>query len=228
MGVLLKQTILSTLATLASSTAAFAGGYVAVVPDLPPVAQAAGDSRVWIGAGIVALLIALFKSDGHGSSDYDPTDMSCFREDMLIQMADRTFKAVSEIKPGDNVATSRGVQEVILVERWMPYRSEDRPVNINGIYLTHNHGVYSQNDKGEDVMILAANCGKRVSHNGMCYHHLLLKDHSWLLVKSPETDHSIWAESLALSKDMPRLTTLFPGVLEQHTNNPLIKKLETV
>lgn len=227
--------LLTVSMTLLSSTAAYAGGYVAVVPNVPPVAGPGNvDGRVIAAIGVLGVLAWIMNRDGGGSSmPNEPVDHggSCFAEGTLIMDGLGAWRPVETFREGQRVSTSKGLQTVLAVESWMPFRHEDRPVIYKGVRMSHNHGVQVVLDDGSELIRPVEEVGGiRVSHNGRRLYHILVENHAWVMVKGTDREaQSFFAETLALTNDMPKLAKRFPHLVEKHSTDPVIplKEMES-
>ena len=134
----------------------------------------------------------------------------CFGEGTALRMADGTWKAVEDIAAGDMIWTSEGKQTVIATDSWVPTDFRDRPVIVNGVRLSPNHGV--KHDDAQRVEAIEAS-RTRGMIDGRAYHHVLVAEHSWLLARDGEGQ--VFAESLWLTKDM-KLGRAYPEIAARH------------
>ena len=195
------------------SGAAHAGGYVAPIVAAPPVAVAAEPSRWWIALPLLALLALAGRSSGSKPGITPlPGDYGgpCFGEGTGLRMADGTWKAVEDIAAGDTIWTSEGKQAVIATDSWVPTDFRDRPVIVNGVRLSPNHGV--KHDDAQRVEAIEASRARGMI-DGRAYHHVLVAEHSWLLAWDGEGQ--VFAESLWLTKDM-KLGRAYPEIAARH------------
>src|SRR5690606_36234442 len=115
---------IATILTATGAGAALAGGYVAPIIDVSPVAMgpavATGAPQNWWLALLPLLLFGLLLGSGGGGSSRDngltpvPVDngQPCFGEGTLI-LLHRGWVPVEEIVTGDRIVTSRGVQTIL-------------------------------------------------------------------------------------------------------------------
>lgn len=206
--------ILTSAASLLSSTATFAGGYVAApILDVPPLsaptASAAPDAW-WLVVPllIVAVLIGKGKHGRGGTPKGDGG--SCFLEGTLIRTP-YGWQPVETIRPGDWIDTTAGTQRVVHVSSWTPTEHCDRPVIIDGVHLSPNHRV-KVGDKFAPAIDIS---DKRGKIDGRSYYHILLVDHALLRAKGDDDTSFVWAESLALTPDMA-LGRLMPDLAAHH------------
>lgn len=195
------------------SGAAHAGGYVAPIVAAPPVAVAAEPSRWWIALPLLALVALAGRGSGSKPGITPlPGDYGgpCFGEGTELLMADKSWKAVEDIAAGDMIWTSEGKQPVIATDSWVPTDFRDRPVIVNGVRLSPNHGV-----KNDDTFRVEARTvtTQRGMIDGRAYHHVLVADHAWLLARDGEGH--VYAESLWLTKDM-KLGRAYPEIAARH------------
>ena len=207
------RTFAASLTGALMSSAAHAGGYVAPIVAAPPVAVAAEPSRWWIAIPLLALVALAGRSSGSKPGITPlPGDYGgpCFGAGTELLMADKSWKAVEDIDADDLIWTSQGKQAVIATDSWVPTDFRDRPVIVNGVRLSPNHGV--KHDDTRRVEAIEAS-GARGMIDGRAYHHVLVADHAWLLARDGEGH--VYAESLWLTKDM-KLGRAYPEIAARH------------
>ena len=101
-------------------------------------------------------------------------------------------------------------QAVIATDSWVPTDFRDRPVVVNGVRLSPNHGV--KHDDAQRVEAIEAS-RTRGMIDGRAYHHVLVAEHSWLLARDGEGH--VYAESLWLTPDM-KLGRAYPEIAARH------------
>ena len=214
-------------AMLMNTTAAFAGGYVAVVPNVPPVAAPSGGGSEWVAAGLFAGLLLWIVSRDSGGSRMPNHSVDhggpCFEEGTLVMDGLGVWRPVETFREGQKISTSKGLQTVLAVESWMPFRHEDRPVIYKGVRMSHNHGVQVVLDDGSELIRPVEEVGGiRVGHNGRRLYHILVENHAWLMVKGADGEaQSFFAETLAVTNDMPKMAKRFPHLVAKHSSDPV-------
>ncbi len=211
---------------MSAGHAAFAGGYAVPIIDVvaPPAVPTpmAGPNDYWLALIPLAILFFASRGGDGGSSSGGvppsgvPLDLGgpCFGEGTLLQMEDG-WRAVEEIRVGDRILSSKGVQTVLSVDFWTPTEFRDRPCEIEGVSLSANHGVL----QGEYRVPAKEVSLRRERINGLKYYHVLLENHSWLRAKSGPEGKVIEAESLLMTKDLP-LAQKFPELVQRHAADP--------
>lgn len=201
--------------------AALAGGYVAPILEVAPSAPAAtiGAAQNWWLALLPLFLVALAARGDGGGKGLTPLPPDhggpCFGEGTLIRLKDG-WVPVERIKPGERIVTSRGIQTVLSVESWRPVHYRDRPIVVEGVRLSPNHGVAA----GEIIVPACRLSTARSRIDGSRYFHVLVADHSWLFAKAAANAPIIRAESLCLTADL-KLARKFPGLVERHAADPV-------
>lgn len=199
-----------------------AGGYVAPILEMPPVAPAltSGASQSWWLALLPLFLLALMGRGGDGRNGLTPLPPdyggSCFGEGTLIRL-ERGWVPVETIEPGERIVTSRGVQTILWVESWRPVDYRHRPFVVEGVRLSANHGVAV----GETMVPACQLSSVRSKIDGSCYFHVLVRDHSWLSARSDLASPVIQAESLCMTADL-KLARKFPELVERHAEDPVV------
>ena len=229
---MIRTLLASTAGILAAGTAA-AGGYVAAIPQVAPTVAASPSAGQWmIGAALLAGIIALLGRDSGGSNfSSTPIDHGgpCFLEGTLIQVALGDLRPVETIRPGEWIFTSSGTQKVLSVESWQPTRYEDRPVIVKGVRLSPNHGVLQHDATDAEVLVPAHEVSsQRGLIDGRRYFHILVQDHAWLMACPADGSGFIWAETLAVTADMPALAKRFPHLVKRHAAHPVAPMREAV
>ena len=201
--------------------AASAGGYVAPFLDLPPVApvMTAGAPQSWWLALIPLFLVALSGRGGRGDNGLTPLPPDhggpCFGEGTLVQLT-RGWVPVETIRTGEEIVTSRGIQAILSVEYWRPVNYQDRPVLVEGVRLSPNHGV----SVGEIIVPACKLSAARSPIDGGSYFHILVEDHSWLFARAVADAPVIRAESLCMTADL-KLAKTFPELVARHAADPV-------
>lgn len=215
------MSVLALLFSSMSAGMAWAGGYVAPIIDLPPAAPAltAGSPQSWWLALIPFLLLALVGRGGGRDNGLTPLPPdyggSCFGEKTLVRL-ERGWVPVEEIKAGERVVTSRGVQTILWVDSWRPVDYRDRPSLVEGVRLSPNHGVAA-----DGIIVPACKISSvRSKIDGSHYFHILVKDHSWLFAKADTDAVVIQAESLCVTADL-KLAKKFPELVGRHATDPV-------
>lgn len=212
---------------LSAGQAAFAGGYAVPIIEVmaapTPVAATpmAGPSEYWLALIPLAILF-LASRGGNGSSSggVPPTGVPldqggiCFGEGTLLQMEDG-WRRVEDIRVGERIVSSKGIQTVLSVDFWTPTEFRHRPCEIEGVSLSTNHGVR----QGEYRVPAQEVSLRRERINGLKYFHILLENHSWLYAKATPEGTVVEAESLWLTKDLA-LSQRFPELVARHAADP--------
>lgn len=213
---------------MSAGQAAVAGGYAVPIVDVlaaptpaavPPMA---GPSDYWLALIPLAILF-LASRGGDGSSSSGgvppsgvPLDLGgpCFAEGTLLRMEDG-WRPVEEIRVGDRILSSKGVQTVLSADFWTPTEFRDRPCEIEGVSLSANHGVLQGGYRvpAQEVSL------RRERINGLKYFHVLLENHSWLYAKAGPEGKVIEAESLMMTTDLT-LSKRFPDLAARHAADP--------
>ena len=218
------QGLVAGVAAFGSTAAAYAGGYVAPIvefsPAAAPVASVGTAPNYWLALIPLALLYFGTRG-GNDSGSNPPQDLGgpCFCEGTLI-LADGDWVAVETIKAGDIVTTSKGAQRVLSVGSWQPTQFRDRPIIVDGVRVSANHGVHVDGFNVEAQAVSA----KRGLIDGRSYFHILVEDHSWLSAKGDPSGPVLVAESLMMTKDL-KLANDFPHLVQHHAANPVAPRL---
>lgn len=211
------------LALFLGAGSAAAGGYVAPIIEMSPVAPAltSGASQSWWLALLPLFLLALAGRGGGGKNGLTPLPPdyggSCFGEGTLIRL-ERGWVPVETIEPGERIMTSRGIQTILSVESWRPVDYRHRPFVVDGVRLSPNHGVAV----GEIMVPACRLSSVRSKIDGSCYFHVLVRDHSWLSARSNTDSPVIQAESLCMTADL-KLARKFPELVERHAMDPVVQ-----
>ena len=213
----MRANFLTAAVSLLSSTTAFAGGYVAPLLEVPPVAASSADAApdaLWLVVPLLIAAVLIGKGNRPHGNPAKPDGGACFLEGTMIGTP-YGFVPVEDLKPGMTVKSSKGDQTIICVTSWQPTDRNDRAYSVDGVHLSPNHRVLHN---GRIVEASAASPVRRML-DGTTYHHILLVDHAWLYARSEEVSKIVMAESLMLTPDMA-LGRAMPDLAAHHAANP--------
>ena len=98
--------------------------------------------------------------------------------------------------------------------------------------------IASGKEPNELLLMLTSRTDERLAHtrdvgalgliDGRRYYHILVENHAWLMACPADGSGFIWAETLAISKDMPAMAKRFPHLVERHAARPVAPMREAV